>query len=756
MHCTLNQLLSRRSLFSLCAATLSLLPLTGCGLGASQASTSTGVMPAIHGVTMGGETPIAGATVLLWETDPANTGYGLTARQIEAATVTGANFSFATGYTCTNANDFLYITSTGGDVTDGSTSPLYNPNLVLMAVLGSCAALGQAGDASAQAAIQLDINELSTVAAAYALGAFLTVNANGGNGQQLVYIGAPATNAGTSGSCTGTGSAMSCTAAGLAHAFANAANLVNSSSSTGFPSGLAYTTVPGNSLGSVPQALLHTLGNIVQYCTNSGNTSASSTTVSAACGTFFGDATPVGGTAPADTLSALVNIAHFPTHSVGTTCTGITGGLYCLAGSYPAFSPALSAAPRDWSLGIAYSGTPQGTFGIPQYLTLDANDNVYVQTGNQHGPTQTGLAAMTASGGAIWYKPQSTSYCTQGVLATDTNQNVFLSIPVSTTNTGCAFSIYGFSTVSGAATYTFGPASGTVCGTTSPTSSNCPGFTAFDATHGISSEPNGIAVDRLSNVWYNRLDSSCATCQQKLPYTAGTGYGAATNSQGASGADWDAGQGLVVDPTGNVYSSSLSTNIYATPNKSPSTPDTPSYTSTSGYVSQAVGGTASGLMALDSAGNVWSSYSGEFVEFTPTKNGSNVITGFSAATGSPFAGSGLTAHVGEFDGHDNLFAPSYTTSGLIFFQTSPSATGYSTSKTTYFAIAPCYAASGATTCSSTVASSDPHVVQIDSTGAIWVAGTGSSGGNPGFVVQVIGTAYPTWPQLSYGEFGVTP
>ena len=746
--------LSAKSFIAVAIAALMTIALTGCGFGSTDTTASVANIPSIQGVTKGGETPVAGGTVILWETDPNNTGYGQTARQIQTAVVTGANFSFTTGYSCTNANDFLYVTSTGGDVTNGSSSPIYNPNLVMMAALGSCANMATS---SAQGAVHININELSTVAAAYALGNFMTVNANGGVGTQLVYIGAPANNSATTGACTGTGSAMTCASAGLAHAFANALNLVNASNAggAGGPTGAAYAISPSNSLGSVPQALINTLGNIVQYCTNSGNSSSSSSTISSNCSALFTDAKPTNFSAPTDTLSALINIAHYPQFNIGATCSGTNGtvgGLFCLASAYPAFTPSLSAVPHDWSIGIAYSGTSQGSFGLPQYLTLDANDNVYVQTGNLHSATSTGLAAMSSSGTAIWYNAMSANYCNQGVLATDTNGNVFESINQGSTSTGCAYGIAGFSTANGASTYVFGPGSGTVCNQTSPSSINCPGFTAYDTTHPVSTDTLGLAVDHLNNLWYSREDSACATCLQEIPYSSGA-YHAATTSEGASGADWNAGSELIVDATGNVYSSSVSTKLYIIPNTAPSTPSTPTYTSTSGFLSQAVGSTTFGMIALDSAGNLWSSYANNFVEFTPTLT-SSVITGYTAASGSPFNTAGSAPHVGEFDGHDNLYAPSYSTGGAVYMQTSPSYSGYNATNVNAFDIIPCYAPSGASSC--TVISSDPHVVQIDSTGSIWIAGTGSSGGAAADVVQVIGTAYPTWPQLSYGKFGVMP
>jgi hypothetical protein len=290
------------SLGALAVSTIAVL-LSGCGTGLPPTDVPQVVaVPAIQGTVMGGETPIAYSQMTLWETDPGNTGYGLAATKLATTTSgVGGSFAFTQTYTCASG-EFVYLTATGGDVTNGSASPMYNPNLVMVAALGPCSYFP---NAATDATIRVAVNELTTVAAAYALGNFATVSANGGVGTQLVSIGAPANSNAATGACTSTGttsagnySGITCVSAGLAHAFANAANLVNSSNIYGYggPTGAAYTTVPGNgtganSLGSVPQALINSLGDIMSYCTNSGNSTSTNPAVSMQCATFFADAT---------------------------------------------------------------------------------------------------------------------------------------------------------------------------------------------------------------------------------------------------------------------------------------------------------------------------------------------------------------------------------------------------------------------------------------------------------------------------------
>jgi hypothetical protein len=72
----------------------------------------------------------------------------------------------------------------------------------------------------------------------------------------------------------------------------------------------------------------------------------------------------------------------------------------------------------------------------------------------------------------------------------------------------------------------------------------------------------------------------------------------------------------------------------------------------------------------------------------------------------------------------------------------------------FFAILPCVNINPtATTCGSSATGSlqGPRNLAIDSTGSIWVASSTN-----GSVVEIIGTAAPAWPQLSFLNHGVTP
>jgi hypothetical protein len=759
------------------------LTLTGCGVGQFSTDNAHAASPltAFSGKAMGGETPISGANVILWETDPANTGYGLTARNIQSQT-TGANglFSFATGYSCTNANDFLYITVTGGDVSNGGN--VINNNEVQIAALGSCANFATTAQ---QSSTWVNVNEVSTVATAYALGNFMSVAPNGGTGNQLVYIGASAKNSATTGACTGTGASMSCTAAGLAHAFQNAIDLTDSFHTDGsYPTGLARTTVPGNSLGSIPQAEIHALADILQTCTNSaGGVAGDGTT----CGTLFTYATPSGGTAPTDELSAIINISKYPRHNIGSTCTAgsITGGLFCMITTTPAFSPVLSKVPYDWSLGITYTGlgnltntswgSPSTTPYYPEGLALDANDNVYILSGNQTtsatSVTST-LSAMNSAGTGIWANAPSVDGaigCYPGTVATDTNSNVWYTYAPSSGKT-CTANIQAKSATSGASTYSF----------TSAT------------PYTIQGQANAIAFDRWNNLWYARDTSAGSGMLFSFPYTPTSGSvaynGGATAAayytfSGTSSSGTLANvYGLAIDANANVYATSYSSSangsLWIIPNQTPSS--TPSYSTTStnyltfSLINSGTAPTHSGAIGFDpnfaTNGVVYATAaSGNFtrLNISPIPSSSNIIatsttcaacttTGILAQNTSSTGAS--TPFNGQIDSAGTFWYVNFTSSGQIWYSlTSPSTTSFTSDS-----IATCYAPSGGTLCtnltytvnvpsSTSTSTGTPHILQIDSTGAIWVAAEAA-----GNVVQILGPAAPLWPQTSYGVFATKP
>ncbi|MGH7971860.1 MAG: hypothetical protein ACREIC_24365, partial [Limisphaerales bacterium] len=233
-----------------------------------------------------------------------------------------------------------------------------------------------------------------------------------GNGSSaVVNISAPANNNAATAACTTSGTSPNiittgCAASGLAHAFLNAANLVNSTT------GVAYAASPSNSTAVVPQMLINTLANSVEACVNSSGSS------STACTTLMTNTTPTqltSPTAPTNTLQALLDLALYPSEATNTSTpagppVGNTAGsaipsaattaLFDVANSNAYYAPALTAAPLDFTIAIAYpeSGAMWGS-------SADIKDNIYVYD----NMTPVTVFSLSSSGASNWSTPISTS-----------------------------------------------------------------------------------------------------------------------------------------------------------------------------------------------------------------------------------------------------------------------------------------------------------------------------------------------------------
>jgi streptogramin lyase len=290
---------------------------SGCGGGSSFHPGPTSPSPenaAVNGKVFGGQQPISGAKVQLYVAGGGS--YGSGAKLLLPATYTDANgaFSFTASYTCPSDSVPAYLVASGGNPGTGKD----NSAIGLLAALGTCGSLSSAPS--------IVINEVTTVAAAWALAPFL-----GTDGQM-----------GTS-----SGNAL-----GLVSGYASVNNLVD----------LSTGTAPGASTGTgatIPVTKINALANILAACVNSSGTGA--------CDMLFADSTPAGGTAPTNTLDAAVNIARNPSNRVAA--------LFALVAPTSPFQPMLSAAPPDWTLSVRYSG---GGLDGPGSVAIDSSGNVWV------------------------------------------------------------------------------------------------------------------------------------------------------------------------------------------------------------------------------------------------------------------------------------------------------------------------------------------------------------------------------------------
>ncbi len=266
------------------------------------------------GRAMAGTQGIVGASVQVYAAG--TTGNGATGTALLGSTLTtdGAGaFSVPAGYVCPAGGSQLYVIVRGGQA---GTAP--NPAITLAAPVGACNQVVSGA--------QFVINEVTTAATAYGLAQFLSP---GGN------IGATATNA-----------------QGLSNAVATVASLANLT--TGTSPGVSF---PAN--GSSPTPKINSIANLLNTCTSA--TSASG------CAALFSATTPIGGTAPNNTLDAALNIALNAGSNVAA--------LYAQSSASAAFSPALTASPSDWTMFINFTGAGMNS---PSGVGVDSTGNVWV------------------------------------------------------------------------------------------------------------------------------------------------------------------------------------------------------------------------------------------------------------------------------------------------------------------------------------------------------------------------------------------
>jgi streptogramin lyase len=477
------------------------LALAGCGSGSS----SGGVVPALGGsvaglaltgMVHGGQQPVVGSTVNLYAAGTSGYGSGavLLSGSGTVTTDSKGRFSIANDFTCPSADAQIYLVAKGGNAGSGS-----NNEAVLMSALGSCGNLGNA--------MNVDVSEVSSVASVYALAQFMT-----------------------SGS-TAVGTSTS-NVRGLVNAFSTVANLIDVSS------GLARATTPAGN-GTVPQATINTLANIVAACVDM--------TVDTACPQLFSQATPPGGTAPTDTLSALLDIALNPGNNVAK--------LYTLQPSKAAFQPSISGSPTDWTLSIEYTG---GGLNAPQLPAVDGSGNIWVPnavdpgTLSEFSPTGEPLSGSNGfSGGGLSY-PYAVAVDLSGDVWS-ANEGI-ASISKHAAN-GSPLSVSGYTATGMSQPVAIAlDALGNVFTANennTVTKFNPAGSPMAQFTGGNLDIPYAIAVDASQNVWIaNRGRSSSVS-----KFSNG---GTPANVTGYSGGGMSTPYGIAIDATGDVWVANFS------------------------------------------------------------------------------------------------------------------------------------------------------------------------------------------------------
>lgn len=336
-------------LLALGLAAAGTLAMTGCGAGAfgTNADTATAGL-AMQGHVFGGQQPVAGATIQLYAAN--QTGYGLASTALISSAVTSdanGNFNITGDYTCPYSTSQVYITATGGSAGTIGT----NANIAMMAALGNCGNL--------TASTFISINELTTVASAYALSPFMS---------SPTQLSVTPTNL-----------------TGLSNAFATVNKLVN------IRAGQLPGTLPAGA--TEPIAEMNTLADILASCVNStGGTAGDNSN----CGKLFTDTTPSGGTAPTDTITAILNVAKYPANNAAA--------LFMLTSTTPPFQPTLTSAPTAYTVSLRYVPTGTGALSNPTASAVDASGNVWVTNAGNNTLSVVGATTGTAtaySGGGL-------------------------------------------------------------------------------------------------------------------------------------------------------------------------------------------------------------------------------------------------------------------------------------------------------------------------------------------------------------------
>jgi hypothetical protein len=713
----------------------------GCGANTNftQGVETDTTMSAVSGTVHGGPNPVTNATVTLYATT--NAAYGTGGTVLGTATTNASGvFSFTGTETACPAGQQAYIVSAGGYTGSFSAS---NTAALLMAAIGPCSGLSEGASGT-----HVIIDEPTTIAAAYALGQFMSIT--GTASAPVVNISAPANNNAATGSCTTssvTHATTGCVAAGLAHAFLNAATLVSTNT------GLANTAVSGTATAVVPQQLINTLANSVEACVNSSGSS------STPCQNLMTDTTPTtynqnvytsGAPVPTSTLQALQFLALYPGEAAnpnvnaapGTPPTGIqpsttTTALYNIGSSIGYYSPSLTSAPLDFTIAIYY---PAGANGAPWGISQDINDNVYVY-GASTPPT---IYSLSSNGSTRWTTAKTggggcaTAGTRCGVIP-DALGNLWV-----TDNAGVTEL-----TTAGALGTTYAPAGGAsavllddasvdlgnnVWASAYNNTSSAPAVSSLqEITEGSTAGLAGVDVDGAivaldpikdptfdskGNMWVASESGGC--CSAELFINTGGG---------------------LTSPTFGAYSGSLSD------------PDDYAAFSTDTRVNSPM---------IDATGNMWIGAQDGLFEVTGPAGTEAAGYGGSATAvygGGSNVWDGGVERYSVMDGDGKIVAEA-ASGGFgfvtVYYPDAPPdalATDDASLAGANTYLNPCYVAPSTTVCAldadgGSLIMNAARMATVDASGAIWA--TLSSGGN---VVQILGPGAPTWGQESYIQPG---
>jgi hypothetical protein len=295
---------------------------------ATATLTLTVTAVAFQGQVLSGTAPVNGATIQLYAAGATGNSSAATPMLTQTVITDALGMFQLTGtFTCGQsstgttipATAQLYLVATGG--TTSTTSTTSNPALTLVTAIGPCSNLTSTSFDT--------LNEITTAAAAWSLAPFAS---------STTTLGASSTNT-----------------LGITNAFLDAALLANPA--TGSPA-----TLPTNL--TVETGKLSALADALNSCTTGTGT---------ACPALFAAATPPSGTAPTDTFTAALNIAHNPGQNVAA--------IFATIPTTPPFAATLTASPNDWTMSLTVTG---GGLTDATALGIDSQNNIWVA--NYNGP----------------------------------------------------------------------------------------------------------------------------------------------------------------------------------------------------------------------------------------------------------------------------------------------------------------------------------------------------------------------------------
>jgi hypothetical protein len=536
------------------------------------------------GRVLAGSVPMVGASVQLYAAGSAGGGQGSAAVLTTALTTDSQGaFTVPSGYSCTASTPQLYLVARGGSPGAGA---VVNSAVVFLAVVGGCEQVA--------ASSQFVVNEVTTVAAAYALNPFMGASAS---------IGASATNS-----------------YGLQNAFATAAALAN-----GVTGNSPGPTFAAN--GSSPAATIGSLANLLDGCALSGGST---------CTTLF-DATTGG--PPNNTLDAALNIVRHPAFNVAN--------LYAYSFGSTPFSPALGTTPSDWTLAVNYTG---GGMNAPTGLGIDGSGNVWVanyfNVASVFSPLGKPLVAQGITGSGL-----SASYG----LAVDANNHAWIPNEPGVAGGGNSVSVLDETGMSFAGSSGYGaggldyPVAVAIdtdgsawvadLGNSHLTHLSSAGMTLSGASGYTSSQlmtPDAVAIDAAHNVWVANHNGSTVTkvapdgssfmsyacCNSPSAVALDQGgnvwvanyggdsisevsaAGVVVSSGGYTGSGLDHPQGLAIDGAGNVWVANYRgvsvTELMGATGATPGAAISPN-----GGLGVGAGLSGAYAVAVDASGNLW-------------------------------------------------------------------------------------------------------------------------------------------------------